>query len=57
MKYKVFDTSLKKIKDLFISDIQDISRIAFKPSINTLRAVSVIGVLLYHFEYQIFEGG
>ena len=57
MKYKVFDTSLKIIKDLFIDDIQNISRIAFKPSINTLRAVSVTGVLLYHFEYHIFEGG
>ena len=52
MKFTLF-----KIRNIFIDDIRNISRIAFNPSINTLRAISVIGVLLYHFEYQMFEGG
>ena len=41
---------------MFVS-LQDIERISYSQRINTLRAVSVLGVIFYHFEYQIVQGG
>ena len=54
--YPTLKLSLR-LRELFIEDVTLITRLKYRPSINTLRAISVIGVLLYHFEYSLFEGG
>jgi peptidoglycan/LPS O-acetylase OafA/YrhL len=40
-----------------LTNISNIKRIAFRNDINGLRAVSVISVVLYHADIEIFKGG
>ena len=42
---------------LKLSDISNIKRIAFRQDINGLRAISVLAVVFYHAEIELFKGG
>ena len=42
---------------LKLTDISSIKRISFRNDINSLRALSVISVVLYHAEIELFKGG
>jgi peptidoglycan/LPS O-acetylase OafA/YrhL len=42
---------------LKLTDISSIKRISFRHDINSLRALSVISVVLYHAEIELFKGG
>ncbi len=42
---------------MYLLSISKIKRISFRPDINGLRAIAVMGVVFYHAEFNIFQGG
>ena len=42
---------------MYLLSISEINRISFRPDINGLRAIAVMGVVFYHAEFNIFQGG
>lgn len=46
---------MKKINKIF--SIKNVNRIKFREDINGLRAISVLAVVFYHIEIELFKGG
>ena len=46
---------MKKINEIF--SIKNVNRIKFREDINGLRAISVLAVVFYHIEIELFKGG